>query len=75
MANVYATFANQGEKAPAHLVAKAVDRDGNVVYKASDARPTGCSARASAADETYALQQPFAVRHRGRALAGPAGAG
>ncbi len=59
MANVYATFANQGETAQAHLVAKAVDRDGNTVYEAPK-RKFRAFSETAAADLTYALQQPLA---------------
>jgi membrane peptidoglycan carboxypeptidase len=58
MANVYATFANQGETAKAHLVDKATDRDGNVVYQASGRKFRALS-QSAAADLTYALQQPL----------------
>ncbi|HSP37516.1 MAG TPA: transglycosylase domain-containing protein [Frankiaceae bacterium] len=58
MANVYATFASQGETATAHLVDKAVDRDGNVVYSAPGRKSRALSQSASA-DLTYALQQPL----------------
>jgi membrane peptidoglycan carboxypeptidase len=58
MANVYATFANQGETAKAHLVDQAVDRDGNVVYSSSATKFRALS-ESAAADLTYALQQPL----------------
>jgi membrane peptidoglycan carboxypeptidase len=58
MANVYATIANQGETAKAHLVEKAVDQDGNVVYSAPGRKYRALSESASA-DLTYALQQPL----------------
>jgi membrane peptidoglycan carboxypeptidase len=55
---VYATFANQGETAKAHLVDKAVDRDGNVVYSAPG-RKFRAMSESAADDLTYALQQPL----------------
>jgi membrane peptidoglycan carboxypeptidase len=58
MANVYATFANQGETARAHLVAKVVDRNGEVLYTAPGRKFRALSESASA-DLTYALQQPL----------------
>jgi membrane peptidoglycan carboxypeptidase len=58
MANVYATFASQGETAKAHLVDKATDRDGNVVYQAPT-RKFRAFSESAAADLTYALQQPL----------------
>jgi membrane peptidoglycan carboxypeptidase len=58
MTDVYATFAAQGMQAPAHLVAKVVDADGNVLYTASTKAKRVLS-ESVAADETYALQQPF----------------
>jgi membrane peptidoglycan carboxypeptidase len=59
MTDVYATFAAQGMQAPAHLVAKVVDRDGNVRYTASTKAKRVMTVNA-AADQTFALQQPFA---------------
>jgi membrane peptidoglycan carboxypeptidase len=58
MANVYATFANQGEAASAHLVDKATDRDGNVIYQAPTHKFRAMS-QSAAADLTYALEQPL----------------
>jgi membrane peptidoglycan carboxypeptidase len=58
MANVYATFANQGEAASPHLVAKAVDRAGNVLFQAPTRKFRALN-QSAAADLTYALQQPF----------------
>ena len=58
MTDVYATFAAQGMQAPAHLVAKVVDADGNVLYTAST-KAKRVMSTSVAADETYALQQPF----------------
>jgi membrane peptidoglycan carboxypeptidase len=59
MTDVYATFAAQGVQAPAHLVAKAVDHNGKVLYQAST-KTTRVLTPGQAADETYALRQPFA---------------
>ena len=59
MTDVYATFAAQGVQAPAHLVAKAVDDSGKVLYQAST-KTTRVLTPGQAADETYALRQPFA---------------
>ncbi|MDQ1632324.1 MAG: hypothetical protein QOC80_2296 [Frankiaceae bacterium] len=58
MANVYATFANQGETASAHLVAKAVNPQGDTVYEAPK-RKFRALGETAAADLTYALQQPL----------------
>jgi membrane peptidoglycan carboxypeptidase len=58
MTDVYATFAAQGMQASAHLVAKVVDADGNVLFTASTKAKRVLS-ESVAADETYALQQPF----------------
>ncbi len=58
MANVYATFANQGENTKAHLVLKATDRSGNVIYEAPTRKYRALS-EGAAADLTLALQQPF----------------
>jgi membrane peptidoglycan carboxypeptidase len=59
MTDVYATFAAQGVQAPAHLVARAVDDNGKVLYQAST-KTTRVLTPGQAADETYALRQPFA---------------
>ena len=59
MTDVYATFAAQGVQAPAHLVAKVVDGSGKVMYTASTTT-TRVLTPSQAADETYALEQPFA---------------
>jgi membrane peptidoglycan carboxypeptidase len=58
MTDVYATFAAQGMQAPAHLVAKVVDDTGKVLYTAST-KAKRVMSEAVAADQTYALQQPF----------------
>lgn len=56
MAGVYGTFAAGGRLATPYLVAKVVDRHGNVLYSASPHTQQVLSARV-AADTTYALQQ------------------
>jgi membrane peptidoglycan carboxypeptidase len=58
MTDVYATFAAQGVQAAPHIVAKVVDADGNVLYTAST-KAKRVMSTGVAADETYALQQPF----------------
>jgi membrane peptidoglycan carboxypeptidase len=58
MANVFATFANQGETAKAHIVLKASDRSGNVIYE-GPTRKFRAMSEGAAADLTYALQQPL----------------
>lgn len=77
MADTYATFAAQGVQAPAHLVAKVVDRNGHVRYQAPHTS-TRVLSPGVAADETYALQQPFqygtaAGLSPGRPVAGKTG--
>jgi membrane peptidoglycan carboxypeptidase len=77
MTDVYATFAAQGVQAPAHLVAQVTDSQGNVVYKAK-VKATRVLSSTVAADETYALQQPFlygtaAGLSPGRPVAGKTG--
>jgi membrane peptidoglycan carboxypeptidase len=77
MTDVYATFAAQGVQAPAHLVAQATDSAGNVIYKAK-VKQTRVLSPSAAADETYALQQPFlygtaAGLSPGRPVAGKTG--
>ncbi len=77
MTDVYATFAAQGVQAPAHLVAQATDSQGNVIYRAK-VKPTRVLSPTVAADETYALQQPFqygtaAGLSPGRPVAGKTG--
>ncbi len=77
MTDVYATFAAQGVQAPAHLVAEVTDSNGKVIYQAK-VRQTRVLSPAVAADETYALQQPFlygtaAGLSPGRPVAGKTG--
>jgi membrane peptidoglycan carboxypeptidase len=77
MADVYSSFAAQGVQAPAHLVAKVVDRNGDVRYQAPH-KTTRVLSPSVAADETYALQQPFqsgtaAGLSPGRPVAGKTG--
>ncbi len=77
MTDVYATFAAQGVQAPAHLVAEVTDSTGAVLYKAKVKR-TRVLSPSVAADETYALQQPFqygtaAGLSPGRPVAGKTG--
>jgi membrane peptidoglycan carboxypeptidase len=77
MTDVYATFAAQGVQAPPHLVAQVTDSQGNVIYKAK-VNATRVLSPAVAADETYALQQPFingtaAGLSPGRPVAGKTG--
>jgi membrane peptidoglycan carboxypeptidase len=77
MANVYATFAAQGQAAPAHLVAKVVDSSGRVRYEAPH-KSTRVLTAGVAADVTYALRQPFqygtaAGLSPGRPVAGKTG--
>ena len=77
MTDVYATFAAQGVQAPAHLVSEVTDNSGTVVYKAK-LKQTRVLSPGVAADETYALQQPFqygtaAGLSPGRPVAGKTG--
>ena len=77
MTDVYATFAAQGVQAPAHLVAEATDSSGTVVYKAKITK-TRVLSPSQAADQTFALQQPFqygtaAGLSPGRPVAGKTG--
>jgi membrane peptidoglycan carboxypeptidase len=77
MTDVYATFAAQGVQAPPHLVAQVTDSQGNVIFKAK-VKATRVLSPAVAADETYALQQPFingtaAGLSPGRPVAGKTG--
>jgi membrane peptidoglycan carboxypeptidase len=77
MADAYATFAAQGVQAPAHLISKVVDRSGHVLYQAPHTS-TRVLSPGVAADETYALQQPFeygtaAGLSPGRPVAGKTG--
>jgi membrane peptidoglycan carboxypeptidase len=58
MTDVYATFAAQGVQSPAHLVSQVTDNQGAVIYKAKVTH-TQVLSPSVAADETYALQQPF----------------
>ncbi len=77
MTDVYATFAAQGVQSTAHLVAKVVDSSGKVRYEAKIVKKQVLS-QSVAADETYALQQPFqygtaAGLSPGRPVAGKTG--
>jgi membrane peptidoglycan carboxypeptidase len=58
MTDVYATFAAQGVQAPPHLVAEVTDGSGTVIYQAK-VKQTRVLSPSVAADETYALEQPF----------------
>jgi membrane peptidoglycan carboxypeptidase len=56
MANAYATFANKGQAAKLFVIAKVVDRDGNVLYQHRTETHEAISADVSA-DATFAMQQ------------------
>jgi membrane peptidoglycan carboxypeptidase len=77
MTDVYATFAAQGVQATPHLVASVTDSTGTVIYKAK-IKATRVLSPSVAADETYALEQPFqygtaAGLSPGRPVAGKTG--
>ncbi len=78
MTDVYATFAGQGVQSNAHLVMKVTDAAGNVRYEAKIEKKQVLSPSV-AADETFALQQPFqygtaaGLAPAGRPVAGKTG--
>jgi membrane peptidoglycan carboxypeptidase len=77
MTDVYATFAAQGVQSPAHLVSEVTDGQGNVLYKAKITHARVLTSGV-AADQTFALQQPFqygtaAGLSPGRPVAGKTG--
>ena len=56
MANAYATIANGGERADAHVIEKVVGKDGEVLYNRGD-RTRPAVEEDIAADASYAMQQ------------------
>ncbi len=56
MANAYATIANGGERANAHVIEKVVSKEGEVLYTAPD-RTRAAVDEDIAADTSYAMQQ------------------